>query len=505
MSLAATILAISACEEKLPSQGDEPKDPAGPTGLTAPVLGASAQSVTLAEANEDQTALTLNWTDAVEGLENAVAEYTLYVNAGAADIFSEPQTYDLGIEKTKAFTNKELNDLALQFGIAEAATGNLKFLVYAEADGFEAVQSNELSVSVTTYKETFVGPANLYMLGSATDFGWDIENALVIPMKSGEQNIYEATGITIRLTPNDVGFKFFFSGDWSDSRFFGQDPSGDFGAMAVKQGDGFEFQPALHGYSAGIYDMKIDANQMKLTITRTGDLPTEVQLGDNLYALGGCFSWGWAFTGTPLQKTSEKVYEASSISMAFGDNDDVGFKVFLNIDQWSPYYAQADGATKDNFAVQLVTEGEVPQFYPGQLGYDDGTYDIKLDLNEMKLTLTQVVSPLSMHGTATPVGWDSRMEIPHKEGRIWEVTGVYLTMEEGASIKIYANTTDWWPYYGQVNPADEFGIITEVPDDATKNELNDPTFYPAAFGYTSGTYTITVNLETMRLTLTKES
>ena len=60
MSLAATILAISACEEKLPPQGDEPKDPAGPTGLTAPVLGASAQSVTLAEANEDQTALTLN-------------------------------------------------------------------------------------------------------------------------------------------------------------------------------------------------------------------------------------------------------------------------------------------------------------------------------------------------------------------------------------------------------------------------------------------------------------
>ena len=46
--------------------------------------------------------------------------------------------------------------------------------------------------------------------------------------------------------------------------------------------------------------------------------------------------------------------------------------------------------------------------------------------------------------------------------------------------------------------------MTLVEDDAAKAELGDPTFYPGKFGYTSGTYTINVNTETMKVTLTKE-
>lgn len=74
--------------------------------------------------------------------------------------------------------------------------------------------------------------------------------------------------------------------------------------------------------------------------------------------------------------------------MTFGDNGDVGFKMFTERDNWSVYYAMTDDATADDISLQLVTDTDAPQVYPGKLGYGKGVYDIEVNLNTMKMTLT---------------------------------------------------------------------------------------------------------------------
>ena len=52
-----------------------------------------------------------------------------------------------------------------------------------------------------------------------------------------------------------------------------------------------QFLPAPAGYTNGVYDIEANLNDLKVKITRKGDLP-EVQLPEKLYMVGGCFEWG---------------------------------------------------------------------------------------------------------------------------------------------------------------------------------------------------------------------
>ena len=112
-----------------------------------------------------------------------------------------------------------------------------------------------------------------------------------------------------------------------------------------------------------------------------------------------------------------------------------------------------------------------------------------------------------MNGTATSAQWSfPGIAIPKIGDNEWELSGVELTItDENSNIKIYENYNEFNPYYGQIaSDNTQFGIITIVHNDSEREELGDPAFYPGRFGYTSGTYTINVNTETMRVTLTKE-
>ena len=74
-----------------------------------------------------------------------------------------------------------------------------------------------------------------------------------------------------------------------------------------------------------------------------------------------CFPWGWTWDGTQLAKAEEGIYRARNIDMTFGDNGDVGFKMFTERDNWGVYYAMTDDATADNISLQLVTDTDAPQ------------------------------------------------------------------------------------------------------------------------------------------------
>ena len=158
----------------------------------------------------------------------------------------------------------------------------------------------------------------------------------------------------------------------------------------METGEGYEFFPARADYKNGQYTITVDLNKMKFTMTRTGDLPRE-DLPDNLYMLGGCFTWGWNFNGTTLDKVSDNVYEASNVQMNFNESDPNnpnGFKIFLGVDQWSPYFAMTDDSTNGNVKILYVENSDVPQFYPGKIGYASGVYNIQMNFNTNVATFT---------------------------------------------------------------------------------------------------------------------
>ena len=313
------------------------------------------------------------------------------------DMFSGPVVIDKGAALTHDFTHGELNQLLLNTFDLEAGTeAAVRFAVYAKnADEEFDAQLSEIKNCAITPKTTYPNfPPSLIMVGAATPWQWDLNAGLELPESREGSHLYQASGVELRVQPMSLnnGFKFYFSrnvNDTDDPRFAAQDLSAEtFGKIAV--------------YKSG---------------------------------------------------------EA--------------------------------------------------QFQPGSFGYENGVYDIEVNLNTMKMTLTaksiDYSTAYSMTGEATPGGWESRTYRPKKGDNEWEATGVAMNFDgDYKGFKIFASSDGWWPWYGQT-PDAPFGTVIRIDDQATSDAKGAPQFYPSRFGYASGTYTINLNLNTMTLTLTKEN
>lgn len=511
-SLAALLLLGAACTS---DDGAEKPAP-GPETLTTPVLSLSTDAVETDPQQFDQIALRAEWTAAADN-EQTEVDYTLYVNLTGRDMFSSPVAIDKKAALSHEFTHRELDTLLLDtFGQEIGAEVEVRFAVYARNadEEFDTQLSSIVSCAVTARTTYPAYPPSLIMVGAATPWQWDLAAGLELAETNEGSRLYRAAGVELRVQPVSLnnGFKFYFSrnlNDTDDPRFAAQDLASEtFGHIAVYRSGDAQFQPGTQGYENGVYDIEVNLATNRLVLTRTGDLP-EAPLPEQLYLLGDTFSWGWSWDGTLLAKVEEGIYRARDIEMSFGDNGDVGFKMFVERDNWGVYYAMTDDATADNISLQLVTDTDAPQVYPGKLGYTKGMYDIEVDLNTMKMTLTSksidLTTAYSMTGEATPGGWERRTYLPRKGDNEWEATGIALNLDgEYRGLKIFASSDGWWPWYGQT-PEAPFGTVIRIDDQAASDAQGDPQFYPARFGYTSGTYTINLNLNTMTLTLTQEN
>lgn len=509
-ALAVLSVPVTSCSDDPEAKPDISSDGV----LTAPVLTLSASGVTVDTTRPDDEALRVSWSAATDDEEIDV-RYALYVNRTDGDMFTDPVVLDAGAECTYVFTNLALNRLLLSdFGAEPDVATPLRLAVYARNsdEEFDTRLSEIVACEVTPRTTYPAWPPSLLLVGAATDWGWSLPDALEIPETTPGSRIYEAADVVLHVQPVSLnnGFKCYFSrneNDTDDPRFAAQDlASEQFGRIALyKQGDA-QFQPGTFGFENGLYAIRVDLHAMQLTLTRTGDLP-EPALPERLYLLGDPFDWGWTWDGTPLEGDGDGIYRAENVHMTFGDNGDRGFKMYAKRDDWSVYYAMTDDATADDIALQRVTDSEAPQVYPGKLGFADGTYDIVVDLVAMKLTLTSRIdysTACSMTGEATPGGWETRTYLTRKSENEWEATGVAMNFsDEYKGFKIFASADGWWPWYGQQADA-AFGTVVRIDDQAASDAAGDPQFYPQRSGYASGVYTVNLNLNTMKLTLTRE-
>lgn len=497
-------VAIAGCKKddtKKPDEGNKPNT----SGLTAPVLSADKATLALDEASAASAALKLDWTAASE---SAGVTYKLYANLGTRDLFTTPEEVDAGTALSHTFTHGELNEILTGFG-AEGET-EIQFGVYASATDMESVLSNVLKVKITPYEEKFQMPAAIYVIGTATPYAWDLAAALEI--KPASEGIYSAKDLPLRVLPlaNNQSIKFAFSRDGSDPRFAGQAPGAAFGDITVVEtGQGYEFFPATAGYVNGVYDISVNFNTMKFTIQRTGDLPEEA-LPDKLYLLGDCFEWTWNFTGTTLDKVSGKTYKAENVNMNFGDGNN-GFKVFLGVNQWSPYFAAANDATYEAVKIQKCEDTDVPQFKPGLLGYTTGVYDITMDFDAMLATFTrkgdiQASEPevLWLVGSPFTPSWSFTESLTLTRTAPGTYSASNIAMDFGPGdygFRIYVNKDDWNNCYTYKDGGyDATGIQLAFHDAGG----DPPQIFPGYCGFSSGTYDLSFNTTTKWLTLTKK-
>lgn len=500
MLLAA--LPLASCNDD-----DAPGRPDDLGELTAPVLSVSAEEVTLDAEQADEEALAFSWTPA-GGAEASAVSYDLYLNAADADLF-EGVKREVGAAASLAFTHAELNELLVgRFGAKSGERLALHACVYARTadDRIGGKASNEVAFAATAYEAVVGEPESLWMMGGACAFGWD--QAIELPRET--DGSYVATEVELKFgkAVDNKGFKFY--GDASGSYpFYGQKIDGAFGEVQVfasaNDGDS-QFYPLQHGYTSGIYTVRVDLAALQLTLTRTGDVE-EFDPDAVLYILGDDMEYGWDMVEqNALYPVEENVYEGTGIRLKPTSQ----FK--FDFHDWTEYVRDESAEAYWTAKKKGEGDGDV-RFVPGDQGLEEGYYTVRVDLNTLKVTLTAEAPSdypraLYLFGPATEAGWDLDSFIPMTQLRegVFRATGVRIDVGEandddnkGNGFKFGISNREWSTEYGAKE-----SFEGESGYRGWELGENENQFYPLLMGCTSGTYTITADLTTLTVAFEAE-
>ncbi|MGB5943326.1 MAG: SusE domain-containing protein [Leeuwenhoekiella sp.] len=125
---------------------------------------------------ENAMAVTLNWSDFETAGTGVLVNYFVETALAGTDfadfVSSGPYENTLSL----AWTNAQLNNLALSLGIEEEGSGQLDIRIRSTIDNNTGIlerTSNPITIGVTTFSTAL---RNLFLVGSATAPGWDNNN-----------------------------------------------------------------------------------------------------------------------------------------------------------------------------------------------------------------------------------------------------------------------------------------------------------------------------------------
>lgn len=503
MTLAA-LVSVSCGEDSTESFPDK-----GWGELTTPVLSVSDEEVALDADLADEAALTLSWTSAGD---DASIRYELYLNVAGSDLFSGYKR-EMGSDLTLSLTHGELNTLIMtEFGGRSGERFELRACVYARTDNYllEEKCSEEAAFAVTTYEAQIIKPASLWMMGGACEFGWD--KAIELPQDDQQPGVYTAENVVLKFgkPADNKGFKFYIEQNGSYP-FYGQLLEGEFGQIQVfaTENDGdSQFYPLQYDYVSGLYTVRVDLNEMQLTLTKTGDV-TEFDPDAVLYLLGDNLDYGWTMAEeNALLPVGENVYEKTHFYL----RAESSFKLYFH--DWTEFIRDDSASDYWTLKQKGETDGDI-RFIPGDQGLSSGYYTVRADLNAKSVTLTlegaasAYPDQLYLFGPATSAGWDLAGSIPMTKLRdgVFQARGVEINVgtanpddNKGNGFKFIISNTDWLTEYGAKAPFDD----QDGQPGYRGWELaqSSDQFYPLLMGFESGSYDITADLTTMTVTFT---
>ena len=300
---------------------------------TAPVLSANKTSVVLTEAQAKSDALTISWTPSDFGYQAAV-NYTLQLDM-KGNSFKTPVVVNLGSKSPKKFTVEEFNSLLNRLPITAFRENQIEArLVASVSPKVSSVASNVMTVTATPYlKEPPY--KTLYLVGGATEFGWD--NTKATPMFRSKQDVfvYTFTG----YFKADI-FKFLGEqGKWAP--MWGKGPNN---TLVFREKESDPDPASFEIPAAGYYTVVADLRNMTYSITpfNASAAPTYPSIG-----IIGEFS-GWSNI-VPMQTSSFNPH-IWTITYTFDKEPFTEWK-FRHAPNWDVNWGTNDGEQEDKFGV----------------------------------------------------------------------------------------------------------------------------------------------------------
>ena len=214
---------------------------------------ASSSTIVLSEDTADEQALLLSWpavTFPIAAPVTYAVQFDLVSDISGSQAWQKAKRIEVGSDVlSKAFTDLELNKIAVDLGLPIDAAGQLAVRVEAAMD--RKIYSNPVTLTVTPYEKSVVF-GEIYMPG-AYQGEWNVETALALPAIS--KGIYQ--GYVTVLPGYGPVFKLNQGRNWE--QYYGAGATNS----DLKNMSTADF--ALPG--EGSYQVKVNLNTLKWTAT----------------------------------------------------------------------------------------------------------------------------------------------------------------------------------------------------------------------------------------------
>ncbi|MDI3319536.1 SusE domain-containing protein [Pinibacter soli] len=259
-------------------------------------LTASTTTLVLTEAHAKDTVITFTW-PAVNYGYNALATYTLEFSL-PADTFKKANKVLVGSNILKQqFSGADFNQIAILLGMTPAAQGKMLARVRSDLKTDKDANSNvpssysdTITLNVTPYSTKPVPkypvPDSLYIVGSATDGGWN--NPVPLPNQRFTKLDDNTFGIIVHLTGGQEYVFLPKNGDWGHKYNVtsNTDPNLKKGGPFVPDGGNLNIPGPV---ATGNYKIIVDfvAGTYAVTAFDVSTIPA------NLYIIGDATAGGW--------------------------------------------------------------------------------------------------------------------------------------------------------------------------------------------------------------------
>lgn len=496
------LLALAACNKNEgPSGGDTPGGGGDGKTNTPIVLSASTTSPVMDRDHQDDTALTLQWNATTNMGTGARVEYSILVDNKGGN-FEAAYEISLGPAVTSySCTALELNKIAKEeFGLENDQTAEFDICIYATIRSTEVddVVSNVVTVTLKAFEPK---PNILYLIGSATEAGWDLSKAPEMSPIEGEDGGFTWAGELFAgelkfMVTRDGWVPSYGKGDEEGTLYYRdhlwEDEDGnrvdDESLPHVDTPD-----PKFVIAEQGNYKIVLNIEKLTITITKTGGPKyfSMYTIGPALEEPYEMFRSSYAFLGGMTFKEG---------SFHFNVNAD---------DSGDAYYAAAAGQALSSTAVSQTSNIEW-----AVSSAEAGMYHLYLYARENKEKAFIVpftpYEQIWIVGSATDAGWDIANSIPMTKKNEWEQT--WEGNLKAGELKFTCDcSTDWFGAWFLASTTDkvptgepEHMIFIDKASDAVAatgiKELDQKWIIT---DQTAGYYSITLNQQTETVVIKK--
>ncbi len=338
----------------------------------SPVLTSSPDggSYLLTEEDADNTLFSFNWTDGDFGFPAAIT-YTVEMD-NAGNNFADPTEITATSDLTYELTVGKLNSLLTMLEFPSGVKAPLEIRVKSSvSDNAQPLYSEAMAFEVIPFS---VKLPPIYLLGDATDPGWDNANALPAPYMA--PGLY---GITAHLQAGKF-LKFIeVLKQWAPQ--WGTDASGTStdGNLVYRPDEATADPPAIPSPAVeGDYRIEADVDNLTYVI---------YPIPEVVYLVGGATTIGWTPTDG-LAFTKDGIGQYSLVTDLSTGNG--GMKIMAGNDgAWAPQWGTDD--TGSNIFGKLVYRAGDSNPDPAEIPAPEtaGTYKIEVDFTEFTYKITK--------------------------------------------------------------------------------------------------------------------